>query len=210
MSELSDAVAKINAIYCNLPYDHRPRLDPSDEQIMQKRSDAYRVRYACFKYAVAVVLVPRFILEIGVGSGISALAFSSALERLHYIGIDNGEWTTRLGVPFLTTVESKLREDGLSFELIHKDTRTMTQFPQTHLVHIDGDHSFEAARHDMELAWRSGAPWILVDDARDSAVVAGIFYALKHDLDRGDVDWAYFPDTWGGDILIRTDHRLDP
>lgn len=53
------------------------------------------------------------------------------------------------------------------------------------------------------------AKWLLFDDARDPAVVAGIFQALRVDLNRGSVEWAYFPDTFTGNILIRTDHQRD-
>ena len=74
-------------------------------------------------------------------------------------------------------------------------------------MHIDGDHSAAAVEHDVQLAWRAGAKWILCDDARDTEVCRGIFNAL-HALDRGSVDWAYFPNGTGN-ILIRTDHRRE-
>jgi predicted O-methyltransferase YrrM len=205
----SDAAASINRIYRTLAYDHRPYLDPHDEAFAAKNTDDYRRRYACFKYAVAKVLRPQTIIEIGVGSGVSALAFLHARPNLRYVGLDIGEWDTRLGKPFLQTMSAKLSALRFDYQIIEGDSQQVNKLPECDLVHIDGNHSSEAVYHDMLSAWASGAKWILCDDACDPAVGAGIFRALQVGLDRGSVDWAYFPDTWAGDILIRTDHRRE-
>src|SRR6267154_5279751 len=90
----------INRLYRTLRYDHRPFLDPDEENLDAKMTEQYRVGYACLKYAVAKVLKPDRIVEIGVGSGVSAIAFAMADESSHYIGLDSGEWESRLGKPF--------------------------------------------------------------------------------------------------------------
>ena len=204
-----EAFARIDAIYRGFSYDHRPYLDPCDEAFDNKNTEDYRLRYACFKYAVAKVLRPRTIVEIGVGSGVSAIAFLYARPTLRYIGLDIGEWSARLGKPFLETVRAKLSALQFDFEIIEGDSQLIDTMPECDLVHIDGNHSSEAVYHDMLSAWNSGAKWILCDDACDPAVGAGIFRALQVGLDRGSVDWAYFGDTWSGDILIRTDHQKE-
>jgi len=201
--------AKVAIDRVEFTYDHRPYLDPFDEAFSAKNTDDYRRRYACFKYAVAKVLRPRTIVEIGVGSGVSALAFLHARPLLRYIGLDIGEWSARLGKPFLETVRAKLSALQFDFEILEGDSQLIDTMPECDLVHIDGNHTSEAVYHDMLSAWNSGAKWILCDDACDPAVGAGIFRALQVGLDRGSVDWAYFGDTWSGDILIRTDHQKE-
>lgn len=204
-----EAFSRVDTIYRDFSYDHRPYLDPADEAFAAKNTDDYRRRYACFKYAVAKVLRPRTIIEIGVGSGVSALAFLHARPTARYVGLDSGEWQSRLGVPFLDTVRAKLSALQFSFEIIEGDSQAVDTMPECDLVHIDGNHSSDAVYHDLLSAWNSGAKWILCDDACDPAVGAGIFRALQVGLDRGSVDWAYFGDTWSGDILIRTDHQKE-
>jgi hypothetical protein len=72
------------------------------------------------------------------------------------------------------------------------------------LVHIDGDHSREACAHDVEIAWNALRPegWLLIDDAKDSAVVAGTFDAMRK-VWPSELRWAYLEDTLTGNILIR-------
>ena len=212
--ECIQAAAAIDRIYRTLTYDHRPWLDSHEENLDAKRTEEYRIGYACFKYAVARVLCPHRIVEIGVGSGVAAIAFAMAdnhahtlSDGAHYIGLDSGEWEDRLGHNFLKAVDDKLNALQVEHQLVRGDSRDVDCLPECDLVHVDGDHSMEAVRHDVAIAWKSGAKWILCDDARDPAVVAGTFQALSLDLNRGCVEWAYFGDSWTGNLLIRTDHR---
>lgn len=207
--EAAEAAARIEDIYAGLSYDHRPYLDLADEEITLKMTEEYRTRYACFKYAVSKVLQPHRIVEVGVGSGVSALAFLHACPTARYTGLDSGEWQTRLKHLFLDEVDRKLSALQFSHQIVIGDSQSADTFPYCDLCHIDGDHSTAATRHDFTAAWRGRAKWILVDDAEDPAVAAGVFQSLSLDLDRGSVDWAYFANTWTGNILVRTDHWKD-
>lgn len=204
--ECVEAAFQIENIYRTLRYDHRPYLDEHDEELTIKMTEDYRVRYACFKYAVAKVLAPSRIVEIGIGSGVSALAFLYAAPTARYVGLDIGEWEKRLGHNFLDAVDRKMSALGFHHQVILGDSQSVDTFQWCDLCHIDGDHSTAATRHDFTAAWRGKARWILVDDAQDPAVAAGVFESLSLDLDRGSVDWAYFGETWTGNILVRTDH----
>ena len=141
------------------------------------------------------------------GVGIGALAMMDGALNAQYEGIDNNEADFPVTPKIIPTefVSHHMRDRGHNFHILIADSKRLDKLPRADLVHVDGDHSREAAKNDVMLAWRSKAAWILCDDARDTSVVAGVFDALI-ELNRGSADWAYFPDTWTGSILIRTDH----
>jgi hypothetical protein len=208
-SEIVEAADEIEATFRHSQYDHRPDLPnfPLDSPFYLEQ---YRVGYACFKREVARVIQPKVIVEIGVGCGIGGLAMmdGAPLDCI-YEGIDNNEADFPVTPRIVPSqfVMSKMESRGHRCRITILNSQEINSIPRADLIHVDGDHSREAARHDVALAWNSGAAWILCDDARDSAVCAGIFDALLTDLHRGSVEWAYFGDTWTGSILIRTDHR---
>jgi len=205
-TSLHDASERISRLYRSMPFDHRRFLAglESHPDYPAHMSDRYRDEYACFKYTVALALKPRSIVEVGVRGGVSALSFLSACPDALYTGFDNNRDAREQGIDFTSHVRGWFTRLDVRADLRIEDSQLLDRFPYADLVHIDGDHSFEGVRHDVVAAWRSGAPWILCDDADDCAVVAGIFYALKFDLDRGSAEWCYFPQTWTGNILIRT------
>lgn len=204
--------AEIESRYRQSFYDHRPLL-PNFAADSPFYLEQYRVGYACFKREVARVIAPKVIVEIGIGCGIGALAMmNGAPPNCVYEGIDNDEADFPVEPKIRPTefVATLLRPAFHLHSIRVADSKRLKKIPKADLVHVDGDHSREGARNDVALAWRSGAAWILVDDARDATVVAGTFDAIAMDMRRGSVEWAYFNDTWTGSILIRTDHaRID-
>lgn len=167
--------------------------------------------YREFKRTMAAAIQPHSICEIGIGEGVAALAFLEAAPLgATYTGIDNDyEYGRKFSVRPSEHVANLLGERGYHSEIIVADSRQLSELPGRwyDLVHIDGNHTRDCVTHDVILAWRAGAKWILCDDACDTEVCRGIFNALAA-LDRGSVDWAYYPEGTGN-ILIRTDHRRD-
>ena len=178
-------------------YDHRIHL-PANLPAHYYTED-FRRTYACFKSAVAKVLQPGSIIEIGVGCGIAAMAFLHGCPTASYMGIDNDcEAERDFPIHPSRYVNELLAGRG---HVKVADSTKMDRLPTAALVHIDGGHSYDDAYSDVLLAWRSNARWILVDDARYSTVSSATFDAL-HRKSPGSVDWAYFEDTWTGNILI--------
>src|SRR4030095_4935046 len=194
---LTDYASKIRHSYPLSTYDHRPSLPMGVAPLFY--TDKFRLGYACFKREVAKILQPKKIVEIGVGIGISALAFLDAIPTATYIGIDNDSEADKDFPITPSTFVAGLIDNRA--KIILKDSAKIDRLPPSDLVHVDGDHSYEAAYNDVMLAWRSEARWILVDDARDSVVSAATMDALRR-KSPGSVDWAYFEDTWTGSILI--------
>lgn len=211
MKDLSvEAVSeRVLSLYTTLDYDHRPFLTPGSEShpdYEDHMSEKYRIEYACFRFALAQVLQPDSIIEIGVRGGVSALAFLHARRQARYLGIDNDLDSSVWGINFCANAQKWFEKLGFNARVLKEDSQKLERFSgYPDLVHVDGDHSVQCVTHDTVAAWKGGAAWILFDDAKDTAVVAGIFNGLR-ELNRGSAEWAYFP-MWTGNILLKTDRK---
>lgn len=203
--KLVTVAESIRRLYPRLNYDHRSLLPEQDTAYATKMTEEFRRGYACFKFAVAAVLQPRSICEIGVGSGIAASAFFAAAPHTHYVGVDNLYDERVCNYPFTTHLRERWEQEQRSFEFcIVEDSMDMEALPEPgkfDLVHVDGCHLQDYAYHDTLLALKSKSPWVLIDDCRDSQVTLGVMQALFM-TQPGSVEWAYFEDTWTGNILI--------
>jgi hypothetical protein len=188
-------------------------MSDHEGDLVKHAMEEYRRGYACFKWAVARILQPKTILEIGVAGGVSARAFLSACPDAYYLGLDNEQEDDAIGFRLVEWTREMLADCGFKrFDIVLQDSRALSQLPKANLgmkdapfdlIHIDGDHCFEAAKHDMLLALESGAPWILADDGRNSKTMGGIMSALSEWHEEPEaLDWAYFEDTWSGSILF--------
>jgi hypothetical protein len=204
-SALALAAADIRDAYRECRYDHRPFLPPSAEAAHAAVfTDVYRASYAAFKYAVAQVLQPRCIAEIGVGFGVAARAMMAASPaHVNYIGYDNGSMHPE-SIPFARSMLVAIEESIGCYAQLEQidDSLSLVELPPSNLIHVDGCHLYSWAYHDVSMALRA-AEWVLVDDARDSQVAAATLAAIW-EWRAGDVDWCYFEDTWTGNILIHT------
>ena len=138
-------------------------LHPNDAPLPSSWPRCYET-----KYAVASLLQPRTIFEIGVRTGYSAFAFLRAVPTARYLGIDaNGD--THGG--FCGAIEHARK----LIEPYEAEVREMTsaQFATSclsdstqgyDLIHIDGDHSFAGCTFDLSLAVQLGFRHVLVDD----------------------------------------------
>lgn len=200
--DLIQAAAKIRELYPRAAYDHRPLLTRHEPDYEWKQEENFRVGYACLKWAVAKVLEPRSIREFGVGGGVAALAMMDAAPEASYVGIDNGQLGRERGFDFSSDVLAKLAGRNAFIERI--DSRMLSSVPRADLIHVDGNHLFDWAYHDMRLALASGTRWILCDDCRDNQVCAALFRAF-YEFRQGPTEWAYFEDSWTGSILFCQD-----
>ena len=111
--DLQVAAVRIREMYPTLTYDHRPELPPVHLEGWSSapwHSERFRRGYACFKYAVAAVLQPRSICEIGVGSGVAGLAFLRACPRARYLGIDDETDSRLFGFDFVGRAQHVLSD----------------------------------------------------------------------------------------------------
>lgn len=185
-------------------YDGRRFLSEDDEPDYDlKMSMDFVNGYMRVKNGIAAVLQPKFICEIGVASGIAAMAFMTACPKARYFGIDNRFEEEMRGVNLVDHAMELLKPFDACF--LDEDSQLISDLYTTYdLIHIDGDHSREACAHDVEIAWNALTPdgWLLIDDAKDSAVVAGTFDAMRK-VWPSELRWAYLEDTLTGNILIR-------
>lgn len=201
-NEISLKAVKIAAEQYTSDFDHRLFLPERDLAFKYLLTEEYRRGYACFKFAVAKALHPKTIIEIGVGAGTGAIAMLHGSPESIYIGIDDNSKCQCDGWDFTGFVKEKMLRLGFHASFIIQDSMTLKNLPvePVDLVHVDGDHKYENALNDSLLAFRSGSKWILVDDSRDLAVVRGAFDALEKS--GGGYEWAYFDDTWTGNLLF--------
>lgn len=185
-------------------------ITPDEPDYEHKKLPEFHRGYMALKCAVAEVIRPKRICEIGVCTGLSAMAFLHAVPDAFYCGVDNAS----MGAENLKVAEKRFRERGFWFRLHYKNTNHLYELPDTNeglfdLVHVDGGHERPTAKHDTLLAWHAthSKAFILVDDCRDRNVCLGVFDALAElTLDR-ELEWAYFEDSWNGNILISKEHN---
>jgi len=204
---LVNSASLIRAAAASICHDSRQLLTRDEPDYDLKMTEEFARGYMSFKYAVAHALHPHKICEIGVGSGISALAFLAARPNAAYLGIDDGSMCgTSSHKPLVERAMLVLPQQCANeLHWMLNNSQHLNEVPGAtyDLVHIDGSHLRAHTEHDVRLAWRAIAPggYILVDDARDTAVAAGVFDAFDSFLP-GSLDWAYFEDTTTGNLLI--------
>jgi hypothetical protein len=120
------------------------------------------VPYYRMKWAIARVLQPRRILEVGVRFGYSAAAFLNACPDAEYLGIDNdseefGGYKGAINWARRITRQSRA-------EYLLADSQQLSEFPGGHydLIHVDGQQDGAGSFRDLRKALRQ-ARHILVD-----------------------------------------------
>lgn len=140
-------------------YDFRQTANLDDPLIdlFDRWLDYYKL-----KWAIAHVLQPTSILEIGVRFGYSAIAFLDASPQAHYLGIDLD--TDTFGGVKGAINWAKKKTQGYDAEFLIADTQTMARFPGEvyDLIHVDGQQDGDGSFHDLEMAIKQGR-YILFD-----------------------------------------------
>lgn len=140
-------------------YDFRETANPADP--LQHRFGDW-VDYYRLKYAIAQVLQPQSILEIGVRFGYSAIAFLKGYPQATYLGIDNDS-DTHGGVKGAFHWAQKITQ-GMMADYLIADSQEMPRFPGGlyDLIHVDGQQDGDGSFRDLEKAIRQGR-YVLVD-----------------------------------------------
>lgn len=128
----------------------------------ERPSDEYKAQYFQ-KFNVARGAKPEVIAEIGVRAGYSGLAMLLGAPGARYIGFeaDAGNYG---GIRGITERARKTVFDGFDVQIRYGDTGNLLEIrDEVDLFHVDGDHSYDGAMHDLELAWRC-SKFVLVDD----------------------------------------------
>jgi predicted O-methyltransferase YrrM len=179
-----------------------PPFDGPEE--LWNMADIYRRDYVRAKQAVARVLQPSRICEIGVYSGIAAMCFLGECPTATYLGIDNLVSEQGRGIVIVERIKELLAALHYEATILIEDSQSLSQLPggPFDLIHVDGNHTRDGARHDVVLAWQACSPGghILIDNAHDVGVCAGTFDALDQQH-RGLLNWLYL-DEGVGNILI--------
>lgn len=114
------------------------------------------VEYYRLKAAIARVLQPKSILEIGVRFGYSAAAFLHGCPTASYVGIDNDSESSGGCRGAIQWARAILK--GRPAEFLLQDSQAMTRLPGGlyDLIHVDGQQDGDGTWHDLELAVRQG------------------------------------------------------
>lgn len=187
LRRLCETASKIRELFAVSKYSHAHVFPEEVEKLFPSS-------YGAFKHVVAAVIEPKTIVEIGVGHGVAARAFVHACPDGHYIGFDDESMAG------ISLDDARRVLAGHNVDIRKYDSGQLADLPQCDLAHVDGSHVFGYALHDCILAMRS-APWVLVDDARDSQVAAAAMHAAFV-VRPGNCLWSMFEDTWSGDILF--------
>jgi hypothetical protein len=158
-------------------------------------------RYYQVKHDVARLLKPRTICEIGVRAGYSAFAFLAAAPDAKYLGID-ADIPVHGGQPgFFDYARRSVITGNVRFQRCN--SQRLAALPgRFDLVHVDGDHSYTGALHDIDLACRAGKH-VLVDDydfLDDVRRACDDFLATRPELTS-----EYFDDGLRGNLLIHVE-----
>jgi len=146
------------------------------------RQDFYD--YYKSKFEIALSVKPSSIGEIGVRWGYSAFSFLCAAPAAHYIAFDiiAGTHGGARGLDTFDYVRTMLSGHfpRAIIDLRHQDTRKLRDIAGPYdFVHVDGDHSEDAARHDIWMALQACRPGgvVLVDDYN---YIAGVTRAADY------------------------------
>jgi len=184
----------------NSEYDFRCIASPDDplKHLFNEWVPYYRL-----KWAIARILQPRRILEIGVRFGYSAAAFLDACPGAAYVGIDNDSDTfggQRGAIDWARHITR-----GTHAEYLIADSQQLAELPggPYDLIHVDGQQDGEGSIRDLEHALKKGRH-ILVDGyfwSRDNFLHISEFLYRHRDL----IESYLVIPGYAGELLIKPD-----
>jgi 2-polyprenyl-3-methyl-5-hydroxy-6-metoxy-1,4-benzoquinol methylase len=179
-------------------YDFRAIANPADP--LMDRFPAW-VDYYRLKWAIARIIKPQRILEIGVRYGYAAHAFLDASPQSDYTGIDLDSAVAG-GVPGAIHWAAQILQP-FQAELVVADSQRMSRFPgdRYDLIHLDGQQDGDSSFHDLQLALPQGE-YILVDGYHwsNANFLAVNDWLLQH---RDRLAWYGTIPGYAGELLIK-------
>ena len=149
---------------------------------------------------------PSSIFEIGVRAGYSAWAMLAGSPGALYHGLDLDQGTDGGVIGYSEHAKALLAHcyPDATVEINYGDSQQLTELPREYdLIHIDGDHSYQGALHDLELCARY-TDHVLIDDITFlSDVASAVAEFLDRHLEAYKLEACFFH-TWRGHVLIRT------
>jgi 2-polyprenyl-3-methyl-5-hydroxy-6-metoxy-1,4-benzoquinol methylase len=159
------------------------------------------ISYYKLKWAVARVLQPKSILEIGVGYGYSALAFLNASPSARYVGIDFESPIFGGTLDAINWARNACGQYDAKF-VTATSTKTEQLLEERYdLIHIDGRQVGERTMHDLLVASRQ-AKYILAGgyfSSRQSFLSTSEFLFRYRDL----IELYYVIPGYTGELLVK-------
>lgn len=148
--------------------EHYSVFAQPDRDYYESQRSHFEHKYRTLR-AIAMVMKPRTIIELGTHAGSGADAYLTGVGYdAHYTGYDS------FGIAHLPDggvydpllrCRRMFRDRGYEdFNLVTCDLRDMREIPAADLVCVDAGHDYRNAYQDLLLAMRSGSRWIHVDD----------------------------------------------
>jgi predicted O-methyltransferase YrrM len=159
----------------------------------------YRIKHAIADYTRATS-----ICEIGVRAGYSAIAFLTAGHTSRYVGIDMDMGTDGGVAGYIEYAYQTVPQFAKETTILCENSQTLQDLPMGpyDLVHVDGDHSYQGAYHDTQLAILSGSKYVLIDDVDMMPDVSRAVMDVLRTIPKAKA-W-YVPDGgYRGNILIQ-------
>ena len=179
-------------------YDFRKTAYPNDplSHLFTQWTDYYKL-----KWAIAHVLKPTSVLEVGVRFGYSAIAFLEGHPPARYAGIDLD--TDLYGGVKGAILWAKEITESYDAEFIVADTQKMERFPGGlyDLIHVDGQQDGDGSFHDLELAIQQSS-YVLVDGylwTRQNFMAISDFLLRYRDR----IEWYGVIPGYAGELLIK-------
>ncbi len=189
-------ISEILATAKKAEYDFRRTANPDDplRHLFAEWASYYRM-----KWAIAKVLQPQSILEIGVRFGYSAATFLDACPECKYLGIDNDSETSG-GHKGAMNYARSITTGNARYLL--GDSQTMDEFPggKYDLIHVDGQQDGDGSFRDLTKAIRQGR-YVLVDGyfwTRDNFLNVSEFLHRHRDL----IESYFVIPGYAGELLI--------